>query len=126
MSKELYVMKSQLLGVFAKYAVSQSPYDCPDNLELVISELSKGIDSQFKNAPLGVAKFPNWQTLEEILGLVLATIPEYVAWNDRKNGNDAPLHFTSRYDTGSNPDDDFIDLDALQRNVVTEIDRDQA
>jgi hypothetical protein len=125
MSK-IYVTKGQLLGTVAKYSVQQSPYDRPDNLEVVLDKLSELLRRSFKAAQLMVGEFEDMQALESYLSETLRQIPEYVAWNNRKNGNDAPIQFTSRYDTGSNPDDDFIDLDALERNVALEISNDQA
>lgn len=126
MMSKLFVTKGQLLGTFAKYAVQQSPYHRPDNLEVVLDKLNDNISLVFDDAPLGVAEFKDWKLLEDTIASALHSIPEYVAWNDRRNGNDAPMKFTSRYDTDNNPDDDFIDLDALQRNVATEIEREQA
>lgn len=123
MSKGIFTSKSQLLGVFAKYAVQQSPYHRPDNLEAVLDSLNEMISEPFDKAPLGIAEFSDHVTLEAFLHRHLAKIPEYVAWNDRKNGNDAPMQFTSRYDAGGNPDDDFIDLEALERNVAVELKR---
>jgi hypothetical protein len=113
------------MGTIAKYAVQQSPYHRPDNLETVLDRLNAIISPTFDKAELGVAKFEDWQDVEKFITIALAQIPEYVAWNDRKNGNDSPFQFTSRYDTDTNPDDDFIDLDALQRNVAVEIRKDQ-
>jgi hypothetical protein len=124
MSK-LFLSEGMLLGVFAKYAISQSPYYRPDNLETVIDSLHKLLGDIFTNAPLGIAEFTD-NELYDLLHVALARIPEYVSWNDRKNGNDAPMQFTSRYDTNDNPDDDFIDLDALERNVIREIEVEQA
>lgn len=123
MKKHLFVTKSQLLGTFAKYAVQQSPYHRPDNLEVVLDKFNELLRASFKAAQLEVGEFTDWLALENYLSETLAQIPEYVAWNERKNGNDAPMKFTSRYDTNNNPDDDFIDLDALQRNVAVEIKR---
>lgn len=122
---KMFTSKSSVLGAVAKYAVSQSPYHRPDNLELVLDELNDRLKLHFDEQPMGIAEFHDGQ-LYDILHLELANISEYVAWNDRKNGSDAPMKFTSRYDTDDNPDDDFIDLDALERNVVTEIEREQA
>jgi hypothetical protein len=119
----IFVTKSELLGTFAKYAVQQSPYHRPDNLELVLDKFNGMIEPGFKKANLGVGEFSDFNTLEAFLHRHLEKIPEYVAWNDCKNGNNAPMKFTSRYDTHDNPDDDFIDLDALERNVAVEIDR---
>ena len=48
-------------------------------------------------------------------------IPEFLAWNERKNGNQLEYKFLDRYSKDDNPDDDFIDLDALIRNVANSI-----
>lgn len=125
MSK-IYVTKGQLLGTVAKYAVQQSPYHRPDNLELVLDKFNELVSPAFDKAPLGVGEFSDHVSLEAFIGRFLGKIPEYVAWNDRKNGNDEPMKFTSRHDGPGDPDDDFIDLDALQRNVSIEILQDQA
>jgi hypothetical protein len=125
MSK-IYVTKSVLLGTFAKYAVQQSPYHRPDNLEIVLDKLNEAISPAFDKADLGVGKFSDHVSLEAFLSRFLAKIPEYVAWNDRKNGNDTAYQFTSRYDKGDDPDNDFIDLNALERNVAVEINREQS
>jgi len=42
-------------------------------------------------------------------------------WNERKNGNKAEFQFITHYSIDKNPDDDFIDLDALIRNVANSI-----
>lgn len=110
-----------MLGIFAKYAVAQSPYPRPDNLEVVLDKLNKAIASTFDKAPMGVGEFSDLRSLEAFLHKFLEKIPEYVSWNDRKNGNEASMQFTSRYDKPGDPDNDFIDLDALERNVATEI-----
>ena len=121
MGKKIFVSKGELLGVLAKYAVSQSPYHRPDNLEVVLDKLNDMISEPFSKAPMGIGEFSDHTTLEAFLHRHLEKIPEYVDWNERKNGNDAPMKFVSRYDTDNNPDDDFIDLDALERNVAVEI-----
>lgn len=126
MDKSIYVSKSYILGTFAKYAVAQSPYHRPDNLEVVLDKFNEIISPAFAKADLGIGEFSDHLTLEAFLHRCLAQIPEYVAWNDRKNGNESSMQFTSRYDTGSDPDDDFIDLEALERNVAVEISKDQA
>ena len=124
MSK-IYVTKKVLLGTFAKYAVQQSPYARPDNLELVIDKLAEELRRSFKLAQLEVGEFSDRLSLEAYLSRILRDIPEYTAWNEPKNHSDASFKFTSRYDAPGNPDDDFIDLDALERNVAVEIERDQ-
>lgn len=126
MSKNLFVTKSELIGTVAKYAVQQSPYHRPDNLELVLDKFNELISPPFDKADLGVGEFSDRVSLEAFVARHLRKIPEYEAWNDCKNGSDAPMKFISRYDTNTNPDDDFIDLEALERNVAVEIERSQS
>ncbi len=116
MSK-LLISESRFLGAVADCAVQQSPYHRPDNLELVLDKLHENLGDFFKSQQLGFAEFDNGKAVITFVRNSLRAIPEYVAWNDRKNGNDAPLKFTSRYDGSGDPDDDFIDLDALEMNV---------
>lgn len=42
-------------------------------------------------------------------------------WNEPKDGSKTEIVFVSRYSNKPNPDSDFIDLDALLRNVCIEI-----
>lgn len=116
--KEFLVSKRYILSEVAKWAVAQSPYHRPDNLEIVLDKLN--------------AIIPKWQdkigyvsmTYRELVDFLekgLKAIPEFVLWNERKSGNQSPYKFISRYDNEVNPDDDFIDLDALIRNVANSI-----
>lgn len=113
--KYIIVTKNMILGNLACMAVQQSPYHRPDNLEVVLDKMNESIKDDFKEY---IMLFKDSAAIEDYLEKHLGAIPEYVAWNDRKNGNNAPYKFTSRYDTDDNPDDDFIDLDALRRNVA--------
>lgn len=115
MGKNIFLMESRFLGAVANCAVRQSPYHRPDNLEIVLDKLHDRVKPVFATAPMGVAELTDEQ-LDELIQ-ELRGIPEYTAWNERKNGNDAPMKFSSRYDTNNNPDDDFIDLDALENNI---------
>lgn len=125
MSK-LYLSKDQLLASLAKYAVLQSPYPCPDNLEIVIKKFNQMIRRDFADAPLGVKEFVDRASLLNYISPKLALIPEYMQWNERKNGNQAPLQFIDRHHPLADADDDFIDLDALEMNTVLDIEKDQA
>lgn len=97
----------------ARWAIEQSPYTWPEGLETVVRKL------QGENTSLlyGYLRFSTMKELEKHLDVQYASIPEILAWNERKNGNDSPYGFASRYEK-TNPDDDFIDLGALSRNVA--------
>lgn len=58
-------------------------------------------------------------TLLEVIKATLVHCSFVVAWGERKNGREGN-GFVSRYDQPE-PDDDFIDLDALARNVTHEL-----
>lgn len=117
--KQFLVSKEYLLSEVAKWAVAQSPYHRPDNLEIVLDKFNEGM-GKWSNDNLGFEDF-TYKRLIEYLGRELKRIPEFMAWNERKNGNQAQYKFTSRYDRKGDPDDDFIDLDALIRNVANSI-----
>lgn len=120
MSKIL-VNESQLLGAVAKWGIRQSPYAFPENLLEVLDEFGQALKPDFIDESLGFKEFETEDELLKYLHSKLVKIDAYWTWNERKNGNDAPPKFTSRYDTDGNPDDDFIDLDALEQNVAREL-----
>ncbi|CCM77112.1 hypothetical protein [Rhizobium mesoamericanum] len=114
----IYVTGKQLAGTVAMWAVRQSPYQTPDNLDLVVRQIQEKFAP---NTSFGMLMFEESNSLRRYVSKILRSIPEYVKWNDRKNGNDAPLKFSSAYDLPGDPDDDFIDLDALEGNVARSI-----
>ena len=105
------------MGAVAGNAVRQSPYHRPDNLEIVLDKLHELVKPTFEKATMGVAELTDEQ-LEDLIKQ-LRNIPEYEAWNERKNGNQAQYSFSSRYDK-PDPDNDFIDLDALEMNIFNQ------
>ena len=117
--KQFLVSKRDILSEVAKWAVAQSPYHRPDNLEIVLDKLNEGF-GKWGNNNMGYEHF-TYKRLKDFLGRELRRIPEFLAWNERKNGNQSQYKFIDRYGTKNNPDDDFIDLDALIRNVANSI-----
>ena len=111
MGKETFTTsKREILGEIARWAVRQSPYHRPDNLEVVLDKMNELIKD--------IVDYP--EVDEQILKVLISRlkqIPEFVAWNERKNGNQSAYAFVDRY-SEIEPDNDFIDLDALIRNVV--------
>lgn len=107
-------LPKELAGVFAMWAVRQSPYLAPDNLEQAIFEFMAGFDC---TKPMF-----EWEHTLEFSQAVLDSItksPVCLSWNERKNGRDG-MGFSSRYGQ-PHPDDDFIDLHALQMNICRTI-----
>jgi hypothetical protein len=113
----IYLSAKQLAGAVAMWAVRQSPYQAPANLEKVVVAVQDRFEP---NAEFGFREIYEGDVRKYLCEL-LRGIPEYMAWNERKNGNAAPLKFISRYDGRGDPDDDFIDLDALEQNVAKSI-----
>lgn len=119
--REMWTFPDTFTGNVARWAVTQSPYPVPKNLEVVLKKLDESIRPQFVQNAFGMKRFDSFDEVEVFLTTHLRRIPEYLAWNERRNGNDNPLKFTSRYEGPGDPDDDFIDLGALERNVTNSI-----
>lgn len=122
-SERIIVSPKYVAGAVACWAIRQSPYDVPDNLSIVTDLVTSAFRGCAREDEFGFCTFADRREFERVLSQSLRSIPEYMTWNERKNGNDSPHAFTSRYDGPRDPDDDFIDLDALERNVANMIDR---
>ena len=109
----MYLSKSDFLGSFAYWAVSQSPYDAPDITSALVA-WDKYLIDVFPDNHMSV-EFTYEKLNSLITEDVFESIPEIEELNHRKNGRDG-MGFSSRFDTPE-PDDDFIDLGALAKNV---------
>lgn len=108
--QEFYTSRSTVLGELANWAVQQSPYTVPDNLQKAIHEFAAAF------APTGEIFTTNCRDLLTLVREAFEECPSILAWNESKKG-DHQIVFVSRYDKPQ-PDHDFIDLDALARNVA--------
>ena len=105
-------------GHIAMWAVRQSPYHWPDGLQDVLSAFSRAVRAadavdqhdMLETTPAG---------LERLMAQCLTPQPLVQAWNAPKIGNHT-LVFVDRYSQPA-PDYDFIDLDALTRNVTMSV-----
>ena len=124
-SKDHWTTREEIVGAFAQWACRQSPYGVPDGLETVCKYLYTSLESvaDWKDC-MGIGMVERslcdinrW--LYEILyeqGIKL-----FDAWNQCKVGKTPEISFSSRFDGPSDPDRDFIDLDALLYNVCITI-----
>lgn len=103
------------------WSCRQSPYHAPDGLTEVLREFHH---IALNKRMTGEGMIDSWpcilatrENLKDVVEECLLVIPQVRLWNERKNGNQSPFGFTSRYDRPS-PDNDFIDLDALRMNIV--------
>lgn len=95
------------------WAIRQSPYSCPDNLDVVVRRFQE----LWPTGDHGMTRWSNFDAFAAEIERVSEQIPELLAWNTPKNGSEAPIAFCSRYDEPQ-ADDDFIDLHALWANTA--------
>ena len=116
-----WTFKKDITRGLAKYAISQSPYVCPDNLEGVIKYLDACLEKEVEWEESGMAEL----SLCDINKLLHNILYEqgfsfFDEWNKAKKGN-VEVQFCSRYSKVEDPDYEFIDLDALLHNVCLDI-----
>lgn len=112
----ILVSQSELLGGIARWAVRQHPYHHPPGLLEVLDRWREATKTRFTFlGRCGLA----WATQRSIVAMLETTLlrdEAFVAWNtprSRRSGH-AAVSATG----GPAPEDDFIDLDALMRNVA--------
>lgn len=125
--KTIIITARSVMGALADYAVQQSPYHRPDNLEVVLDKFYDLIKDEVNDTgDKYIKKFETWNDCHKWIADKLYTIPEFKLWNERKNGNQSPFGFSGagEHDNGdvtffkAKADNDFIDLDALTRNIT--------
>lgn len=123
-----WIFLSEIAGAVAMWAVRQSPYDAPDGLTGVVEQFIANAYPIFSSGPGftrtktrdGMADVTREQ-VRTLLRECLFPIAQFQKWNERRNGDKNPLQFTSSFDGVRDPNADFIDLDALEMNVVREV-----
>ena len=132
-SKMLLISKNDILGNVAKWSIRQSPFDIPPNLEIVLDKLNDHISIYFEkleDSDLGFISM-NFNELKNFINGNLITIKEFKNWNLSEmekrigididdNRGDYCNQIVSIY-SDVDPIYDFIDLDALIRNVCVDI-----
>lgn len=113
-----YVTLKALAGYVAACAVSQSPYAAPDGLAEVLEAFQAAATQDFPDFYGVRMRQFGLRELEEYLRWVLLPLPQVQAWNEPRSHHGHQVVFRSAF-SGPAPDDDFIDLDALVRNIAT-------
>ena len=123
MSKFLIDTKAAAAAL-AKWAIRQSPYGWPEGLEICVRHIEgqrEGFD-EFRG--MWFREFSDWRGVEGWYKSTLSDNQETASlmedWNTRRNGRDGH-QFISRHASAIDPDDDFIDLDALFRNAARDL-----
>ncbi len=118
---EYYFMRSDFLGAFAYWVVSQSPYDTPDITE-PLNAFGKFIAERIKD------DIPEKFTYDELSKFInediFEAIPEIEKLNHAKIELKGFMATSSRYHK-TKPDYDYIDLGALARNIFYMLLREQ-
>jgi len=111
-----YVSIKDIVSMVANWAVQQSPYDVPVNLTQALQFLTRLLRGNRKWDAVPSLEYcqMSCDDIRETLVDLFEQSPEIMSWNEKKveGHNDV----SSGCD-GYNPDMDFIDLDALARNV---------
>ena len=120
-TKKRYTSKKHITSALAKWAVRQSPYPCPEELEIVVKYLDACLEKSVSWDKHGFVNL-SLQEISKLLYKILYddNFKPFYRWNESKNISEG-IKYVSRYDGPENPDDVFIDLDALLNNVCLEI-----
>lgn len=136
--KDISISNKEIIKSVAGVIYQMHPYHLPEGIDKIMSHLNKtidetpdchgDIDSTFK-----LFRFEDYRELEKWLKNILEQVPEYHELNlsrklkDKKvkvgDAENQGFVFTSRYDSSnlSTRYNDFIDLDALTRNIIIDI-----
>lgn len=126
----LLFSKKDLVGSVANWSVKMSPYEIPPGIDDVLDEFNDNLTDYFDNTDDGYMEM-NVTELIDFLKWNLITIDGFKKWNLSKYeldmGVDPDDNDRDKYRVISkNTDDDdpyydFVDLDALYRNVAYDI-----
>jgi hypothetical protein len=112
------ITHKEVIGQMALWAVRQHPYGRPDGLFEITDAIRKAAEAWPDGVPsLRMWRVGGWHEIEDWLRGALAEHPVLTAWNKPRSGHTVAVMFTSRYDRPK-PENDFIDIDALLRNVA--------
>lgn len=112
------ITDNELIGYFAMWAIRQHPYHRPEGLFDVCDRLREVAKDWPDGVPtLRMWRISGWLELERWMRAALKDHPVLVAWNTPRSRHTQAIVASSRY-WGPKPEDDFIDIDALLRNVA--------
>ena len=106
----------EIKGELASWGIRQSPYGMPEHLTRACQEMA---DYFTPKADATGFLETSCKALRKEIRQAIDACPAMQAWNVPKKG-DHQIVFSSRYDH-PHPDYDFIDLDALARNIAHSI-----
>jgi hypothetical protein len=115
------ITHKEIVGHMACWAVRQHPYGRPEGLY----DVTDALCAAAQDWPVGPPsmKMRHMSGSQEIEVWLRSALHEHAVlkqWNTPRSGHTQPWVFSSRYG-GPKPDDDFIDIDALLRNVALSV-----
>lgn len=113
---EMILSLKDIVGATAMWAIKQSPYPKPENLEEALKYLRGYLYSNLEWCNLGFTKI-TIENLRKFLEKAYEEIPEIAAWNEPKKDSGCLLQGSSSRYHKTKEDYDFIDLGAMARNV---------
>ena len=120
--KDKWITRKEIVGHFARWACEISPYGVSEGMEGVCKYLYASLKSCSDWSVAGMAEASLCEINEWLYQILYEQgVKQFDTWNETKKGKTPEIAFTSRYDAETDPDYDFIDLDALLHNVCVSI-----
>lgn len=120
--KRIYRTRQEILGAFANNIVSQSPF-VPKNLTAILNYVNECLES-WTPQEMGVLNFKDDEILQSVIHKIVfgnKLVTNLNRSQAEKDGKKvSQIKFVSRY-SEDDPYTDFVDLDALERNIVNQI-----
>ena len=125
------ILRSVLIGHFGMWAIRQSPYLVPNRLKEGIYDFAETLKPYMSNSAETVGKGNvasvngpdyiegTYTELKKCIEGAISKSDVIRSWNRSKKG-DVTSVFVTAY-SGPHPDYDFIDLDALARNIAQSV-----
>lgn len=136
--RDIRISNKEIIKSVAGVIYQMHPYHLPEGIDKIMSHLVKTIDEMPDShgeidSTFKLFRFEDYNELEKWLKNILEQVPEYYELNVSRKLKDKKVKvgdaenqgfvFTSRYDSSnlSTRYNDFIDLDALIRNIIIDI-----
>lgn len=118
----LVVPLKAILGQIANWAIRQSPYTVPDELRECIEVLNSRMEPEaMVLGEMLYFEFQDMISMMQFLEGKFKGVEQIERWNTPRNGKSSSSGFVFVSTNHSlHPDDDFIDIHALIRNVAND------
>jgi hypothetical protein len=122
----MIVLKTDFIAEVIKWGIKQNPFkgQLPRSADVIVEKLSKLLPEFIETTNMRAFVSDTIEQVPEICDWNLSQV-EYqqgVKVDDERGGG---FIFVSRYD-GPKPEYDFIDIDALKRNIAVSLEREAA